>query len=63
MYFYYGTFVGNLDNKLNYVRFTGASTKEAQIRVGQEIAEQLVNLVKPATYNTVLAEVTSIFRK
>ncbi|CAH4038902.1 D-3-phosphoglycerate dehydrogenase [Pieris brassicae] len=35
----------------------GASTKEAQVRVGQEIAEQLVNLVKPGTYKTPLAAV------
>ncbi|CAK1554812.1 unnamed protein product [Leptosia nina] len=35
----------------------GASTKEAQVRVGQEIAEQLVNLIKPKTYNTPLAKV------
>ncbi|XP_026331568.1 D-3-phosphoglycerate dehydrogenase [Hyposmocoma kahamanoa] len=41
----------------------GASTKEAQVRVGQEIAEQLVNLVKPGTYTTMLAEVTRILRK
>lgn len=33
----------------------GASTKEAQVRVGSEIAEQLVNMVKPGTYNTPLA--------
>ncbi|XP_028179234.1 D-3-phosphoglycerate dehydrogenase [Ostrinia furnacalis] len=41
----------------------GASTKEAQVRVGQEIAEQLVNLVKPGTYSTPLAEVTRILKK
>ncbi|CAG4942310.1 unnamed protein product [Colias eurytheme] len=41
----------------------GASTKEAQVRVGQEIAEQLVNLVKPGTYNTPLAEVTRVLTK
>lgn len=41
----------------------GASTKEAQVRVGQEIAEQLVNLVKPGTYNTPLAEVTRVLNK
>ncbi|CAG4962087.1 unnamed protein product [Parnassius apollo] len=41
----------------------GASTKEAQIRVGQEIAEQLVNLVKPGTYATPLAEVTRVLAK
>ncbi|KPI91847.1 D-3-phosphoglycerate dehydrogenase [Papilio xuthus] len=41
----------------------GASTKEAQSRVGQEIAEQLVNLAKPGTYSTPLAEVTNIFKK
>lgn len=40
----------------------GASTKEAQVRVGQEIAEQLVNLVKPGTFNTPLAEVTRVLR-
>ncbi|XP_034839512.1 D-3-phosphoglycerate dehydrogenase [Maniola hyperantus] len=38
----------------------GASTKEAQVRVGEEIAEQLVNLVKPGTYPTPLAVVTQI---
>lgn len=43
--------------------FTGASTKEAQVRVGQEIAEQLVNLVKPGTYTTMLAEVTNVLKK
>ncbi|CAK1588341.1 unnamed protein product [Parnassius mnemosyne] len=41
----------------------GASTKEAQVRVGQEIAEQLVNLVKPGTYATPLAEVTRVLTK
>ncbi|CAH0578254.1 unnamed protein product [Chrysodeixis includens] len=41
----------------------GASTKEAQVRVGQEIAEQFVNLVKPGTYNTPLAEVTRVINK
>lgn len=41
----------------------GASTKEAQIRVGQEIAEQLVNLNKPGTYSTQLAEVTRVLAK
>ncbi|XP_050360551.1 D-3-phosphoglycerate dehydrogenase [Nymphalis io] len=41
----------------------GASTKEAQIRVGLEIAEQLVNLVKPGTYTTPLAEVTRVLPK
>ncbi|XP_013184972.1 D-3-phosphoglycerate dehydrogenase [Amyelois transitella] len=41
----------------------GASTKEAQVRVGQEIAEQLVNLVKPGTYSTPLAEVTRVLKK
>ncbi|XP_050684114.1 D-3-phosphoglycerate dehydrogenase [Leptidea sinapis] len=41
----------------------GASTKEAQVRVGQEIAEQLVNLVKPGTFNTPLAEVTRVLPK
>ncbi|KAJ2954473.1 hypothetical protein O0L34_g2752 [Tuta absoluta] len=41
----------------------GASTKEAQTRVGQEIAEQLVNLVQPGTYNTPLAEVTRVLQK
>ncbi|XP_013145868.1 PREDICTED: D-3-phosphoglycerate dehydrogenase [Papilio polytes] len=41
----------------------GASTKEAQVRVGQEIAEQLVNLAKPGTYSTPLAEVTKIIKK
>ncbi|OWR41229.1 D-3-phosphoglycerate dehydrogenase [Danaus plexippus] len=41
----------------------GASTKEAQVRVGQEIAEQLVNLVKPGTYSTPLAEVTRVLSK
>ncbi|CAH2035468.1 unnamed protein product, partial [Iphiclides podalirius] len=41
----------------------GASTKEAQVRVGQEIAEQLVNLVKPGTYATPLAEVTRVLAK
>lgn len=41
----------------------GASTKEAQVRVGQEIAEQLVNLVKPGTFNTPLAEVTRVLNK
>ncbi|CAH2227616.1 jg12263, partial [Pararge aegeria aegeria] len=41
----------------------GASTKEAQVRVGEEIAEQLVNLVKPGTYLTPLAEVTRILKK
>ncbi|XP_023941614.1 D-3-phosphoglycerate dehydrogenase [Bicyclus anynana] len=40
----------------------GASTKEAQIRVGEEIAEQLVNLVQPGSYSTPLAEVTRILR-
>lgn len=43
--------------------FTGASTKEAQVRVGQEIAEQLVNLAKPGTYSTPLAEITKIIKK
>lgn len=43
--------------------FPGASTKEAQVRVGQEIAEQLVNLVKPGTYKTPLAEVTRVLQK
>ncbi|CAH2103364.1 unnamed protein product [Euphydryas editha] len=38
----------------------GASTKEAQVRVGSEIAEQLVNLVEPGTYDTPLAEVTRV---
>ncbi|KAL4717547.1 hypothetical protein ACJJTC_000696 [Scirpophaga incertulas] len=38
----------------------GASTKEASFRVGLEIAEQLVNLVKPGTYDTPLAEVTRV---
>lgn len=42
---------------------TGASTTEAQIRVGSEIAEQIVNLVKPGTYETPLAEVTRILLK
>ncbi|CAG9784193.1 unnamed protein product [Diatraea saccharalis] len=41
----------------------GASTKEAQVRVGSEIAEQLVNLVKPGTYSTPLAEVTRVLNK
>ncbi|XP_026761174.1 D-3-phosphoglycerate dehydrogenase [Galleria mellonella] len=41
----------------------GASTKEAQLRVGQEIAEQLVNLIKPGTYSTPLAEVTRVLQK
>ncbi|XP_068620762.1 D-3-phosphoglycerate dehydrogenase [Battus philenor] len=41
----------------------GASTKEAQVRVGQEIAEQLVNLVKPGSYATPLAEVTQVLSK
>ncbi|XP_049695212.2 D-3-phosphoglycerate dehydrogenase [Helicoverpa armigera] len=41
----------------------GASTKEAQVRVGQEIAEQLVNLVKPGSYSTPLAEVTRVLNK
>ncbi|CAH0405014.1 unnamed protein product [Chilo suppressalis] len=41
----------------------GASTKEAQVRVGSEIAEQLVNLVKPGTYPTPLAEVTRVLSK
>lgn len=41
----------------------GASTKEAQVRVGSEIAEQLVNLVKPGTYTTPLAEVTRVLKK
>ncbi|KAI8430691.1 hypothetical protein MSG28_000881 [Choristoneura fumiferana] len=41
----------------------GASTKEAQVRVGQEIAEQFVNLVKPGTYPTPLAEVTRVLNK
>ncbi|XP_004933138.1 D-3-phosphoglycerate dehydrogenase [Bombyx mandarina] len=41
----------------------GASTKEAQVRVGQEIAEQLVNLVKPGTFPTLLAEVTRVLNK
>ncbi|XP_011549288.3 D-3-phosphoglycerate dehydrogenase [Plutella xylostella] len=41
----------------------GASTKEAQVRVGQEIAEQLVNLVKPGTFSTPIAEVTRVLKK
>ncbi|KAJ8737384.1 hypothetical protein PYW07_000655 [Mythimna separata] len=41
----------------------GASTKEAQVRVGSEIAEQLVNLVKPGTFRTPLAEVTRVLNK
>lgn len=46
------------------MNITGASTKEAQIRVGQEIAEQFVNLNKPGTYpNTLLAEVTRVLPK
>ncbi|KAJ0183712.1 hypothetical protein K1T71_000135 [Dendrolimus kikuchii] len=40
----------------------GASTFEAQVRVGQEIAEQLVNLVKPGTFDTPLAEVTRVLK-
>ncbi|XP_059059838.1 D-3-phosphoglycerate dehydrogenase [Achroia grisella] len=41
----------------------GASTEEAQIRVGEEIAEQIVNLVKPGTFATPIAEITRILRK
>ncbi|XP_063394435.1 D-3-phosphoglycerate dehydrogenase [Cydia fagiglandana] len=41
----------------------GASTKEAQVRVGQEIAEQLVNLVKPGAYPTPLAEITRVLKQ
>lgn len=41
----------------------GASTKEAQVRVGIEIAEQLVNLIKPGTFSTPLAEVTRVLTK
>ncbi|XP_030026636.2 D-3-phosphoglycerate dehydrogenase [Manduca sexta] len=41
----------------------GASTREAQVRVSTEIAEQFVNLVKPGTYQTPLAEVTRVLRK
>ncbi|XP_041987809.1 D-3-phosphoglycerate dehydrogenase [Aricia agestis] len=41
----------------------GASTKEAQVRVGQEIAEQLVNIAKPNTFAVPLAEVTRVLNK
>lgn len=38
----------------------GASTKEAQIRVGLEIAEQFVNLVKPNTYSADICAVNQV---